>query len=92
MSWDTSTSQIHHRSNHLILSEHKNENFQRIGKTLNAGLFTSFKHLNTAVCLENTESATRKETKDFFASYTYLTHHLLVLSISKYLRFWVLDA
>ena len=32
MSWDTSTSQLLYRSNHLTLSEHKNENFQSINK------------------------------------------------------------
>ena len=32
MIWDTSTSQIHHHSNHLTLSEHKNKNFQSIEK------------------------------------------------------------
>ena len=65
MSWDTSTSQIHQRSNHLILSEHKNENFQRIGKILNAGLFTSLKHLNTVVCLETQTLPPVKKQKTF---------------------------
>ena len=32
MSWDTSTSQIHHGGNYLTLSENKNENFQSIEK------------------------------------------------------------
>ena len=32
MSRDTSTSQIHHRNNHLILSENKNQTFQSIEK------------------------------------------------------------
>ena len=31
----------------------------------NAGVFTSFRHLNTMVCLENTDPATCKELKDF---------------------------
>ena len=30
MSWDTSTSQMHHCSNHLTLSEDKNENFESV--------------------------------------------------------------
>ena len=34
------------------------------------GLFTSFRYLNTIVCPENTECATREESKDFFASST----------------------
>ena len=33
-----------------------------------AVLFTIFKYLNTMVCLENTDPATREESKDFFAS------------------------
>ena len=32
MSWDSSTSQIHHRRNHLTLSENKNDNFLRVEK------------------------------------------------------------
>ena len=43
------------------------------------------------VCLENTSPATREESKDFFCK-LHLTHHLLILSIFKFLRFWVLDA
>ena len=55
MSSDNTTSQIHHRSNHLTLSECKNENFQSNEKTsrnayfFHAGLFTSFRYLNMVV-------------------------------------------
>ena len=34
MSWDTLTSQIHHHSSHLTLSERKNENFQSTQKII----------------------------------------------------------
>ena len=37
MSWDTSTSQIHHGGNYLTLSENKNENFQSIEKQIEKG-------------------------------------------------------
>ena len=42
MSWDTSTSEIHHRGNQLTLSENKNENFQRIEKHRESKYTSSF--------------------------------------------------
>ena len=72
MSSDNTTSQIHHRSNHLTLSECKNENFQSNEKTsrnayfFHAGLFTSFRYLNMVVWLEKTVPATHEESKVFF--------------------------
>ena len=79
MSWNASTSQMHHRSNHLTLSEHTNGNFQSTEETdINAytGLFTSVRYLNTMVWLENIEPNTYEESKIFFSK-LYLHNHLL---------------
>ena len=56
-----------------------------------AVLFTIFKYLNTMVCLENTDPATREESKDFFAdtlnpsfidfTYIYIIENLISLSL-----------
>ena len=79
MIWDNSTSQIHHRGNHLTLSENKNENFQSIKKHRENKYTCSFFFTQAILlvlvpesiaCLENTGSATREELKDIFASYT----------------------
>ena len=89
MSWDTSTLQIHHHSNHWTLFQHKNENFQSTEKInvlvyfLLRRLFTSFRYLNTMVCLKKTDPVTREKSKYFFPSNTLL---------STFLTFWVLDA
>ena len=48
-------------------------------------LFTSFRYLNTLVWLENTDPATRQESRLFF--YLHSSHHLLFLSIFKFFEF-----
>ena len=78
MSWDTSTSQIHHRGNHLTLFENKNENFQSIEKHRENKHTCSFSFTKTfllvlvpmVMFLEKIGPATREESKDIFASYT----------------------
>ena len=79
MSSDTSTYQIYHRSNHLTLSERKNENFQSIEK-----ISMDIYFLNAMVGLENTDPITREESKYFFLTSCY---YLLILLISKFLSF-----
>ena len=51
---------MHDRSNHMTLSEHKNENFQNIEKVSIHACFrrTRLKYLNTIMCFENTDLAT----------------------------------
>ena len=80
MSWDTSTSQIHHRGNHLTLSEHKNENFQSIEKHRENKYACSFSFTKTFLLVLVAEydggvswkigPATREESKYIFVSYT----------------------
>ena len=79
MSWDTLTSQIHHRGNHLTLSENKNENFQSIEKHRENKYTCSFSFTQAFLPVLvpeydgvswNTGPATREASKDIFASYT----------------------
>ena len=77
MSWDTSTSQIHHRGNHLTLSENKNESFQNIEKHKENKYTCSF-YFTQAFLLALVPEydgvswkhkpcpATREKSKDFF--------------------------
>ena len=64
---------MNHRSNHLTLSERKNEDLQSIEKiSINAYffyacLFASFRYLNTMLLLENTDLVIREESKDILS-------------------------
>ena len=73
MGWDTSTSQIHHRGNHLTLSENKNETFQSIEKH-RKNKYTCALSFTKAILLvlvpEYDDVSTREELKNIFASYT----------------------
>ena len=42
-----------------------------------AGHFTSFRYLNTMMCLENTDPVTREKSKDYFANHTQPIIYLL---------------
>ena len=56
---------------------------------LSVGLFTSFRYLNTMVWLENTPCHQWRIER--FFSQLHSHHHLLILSMSKVLSFWVLE-
>ena len=93
MSWDTSTSQIHHRSNHLTLSENKNENFQSIEKHRENKYTCSFSFTQAflLVLVPEYDGVSWKHRpchplriKKLFC-YLHLTRHLLILI---YLSSW----
>ena len=71
----------------MILSEHKNENFQSTENIsinahfLHSDLFTSFRYLIAIVWLENTNPVTREESKDCFLV-------TLISAFLVYLRSW----
>ena len=92
MSWETSSSDIHHHGNHLALSENKHENYQIIEKHWEnkCTFLFSFTQDFLLVLVPEYDGVSRKHKTNNTFYYLNLTHHLLILSMFKFLTFWVL--
>ena len=84
---------ITNHGNHLAISENKHENYQIIEKHWEnkCTFLFSFTQALLLVLVPEYDGVSRKHKTNNTFYYLNLTHHLLILSMFKFLTFWVLD-